>query len=253
MSRLKQLANLLGISAEKAATLSDDTVKYLQKVDNPHLASSIAGEEREKYLKALDEAYGTKDVRQWEPMKKEVEFTPAGQARNDSLRAKMLQAMQNGQMDKIKEYRQMMDQNAGVYTKVTPGGAVRDVENAAFDPRWKNYSDKKAMMAGVGAIPGMQAGNINPVDTLKHLYGKFEEGRDALSDKLAKAVTGWVPEASKEASESQAKKVMNAATNPVNYVGGAGVIDAGLMAADALPENTMKQVSDRFKAFKNQK
>ncbi len=56
MSRFKALAKMLG-------TKLDDASKVLEKIDNPELATSLKGEAREDYLKALDEVYGPQSKR----------------------------------------------------------------------------------------------------------------------------------------------------------------------------------------------
>ena len=55
MGKFDALAEALGLAVKK---YGDDAVKILEKVDSPELATSLKGEARGDYLKALDEVYG---------------------------------------------------------------------------------------------------------------------------------------------------------------------------------------------------
>lgn len=101
-------------------------------------------------------------------------------------------------------------------------------------------------VAGAAAMPSPELGLTNPVDQLKSGYGDFEVARKGLSDKLANAVTGYLPEASKAQAVDQAQRVMNVATDPLNYVGGVGAADVAINAAQVLPEDTIKRFKGLF-------
>lgn len=63
MSRWDKLAKLFGIAAEDVAKLSPETINTLEKISTPEISTALKGSEKQKYLKALDEAYGPRDTR----------------------------------------------------------------------------------------------------------------------------------------------------------------------------------------------
>lgn len=60
MGKFDTLAKALGLTVKK---YGDDAAKILKKVDSPELATSLKGEARGDYLKALDEVYGPTEKR----------------------------------------------------------------------------------------------------------------------------------------------------------------------------------------------
>lgn len=63
MSRFSELAKLLGITAEKAKSLSPKVLNILEKVNTPEISTALKGSEKSKYLDALDQAYGPQSQR----------------------------------------------------------------------------------------------------------------------------------------------------------------------------------------------
>jgi hypothetical protein len=60
MGKFDALAKALGLAVEK---YGDDAARILEKVDTPEMATGLKGMEREAYLKALDDVYGSQAKR----------------------------------------------------------------------------------------------------------------------------------------------------------------------------------------------
>lgn len=90
----------------------------------------------------------------------------------------------------------------------------------------------------VAAIaPAASTGFENPIDMIKSGYDKFENVRSGFVDKImdltGEPVNGnpYVPQYAKDHYNKAAEAILSNGTNPINYVGGAGAIDAGLGVA----------------------
>lgn len=105
---------------------------------------------------------------------------------------------------------------------------IRSV-NAAFDPRFKKSGN---ILAGVAAIP---AGFTNPLEALKEAYGKYEEQRGNVSDKVAD-MTNLVPKQYRSPEqEERYKNLTNSLIDPINMVDPTGATTSALFPAyDAL-------------------
>lgn len=127
--------------------------------------------------------------------------------------------------------------------------AVDEIENAAekekelrkFDPKAVQAADEKTKVGGYApalAVPGMAtSGFTNPTEILKHGYDKFEKVRQTVVDKIVDLTGGHVahnphvPQYAKDTYNKAADALVSNATDPLNYVGGAGAADAALGAA----------------------
>jgi hypothetical protein len=66
MSRFKNIAKMLGITAEKAEQLSPEVINILEKIKTDEMAVALKDSERAKYLDALDQTYGNAEKRAWD-------------------------------------------------------------------------------------------------------------------------------------------------------------------------------------------
>lgn len=116
----------------------------------------------------------------------------------------------------------------------------RDIRstNAAFDPRFK---DSNKILAGAAAIPAMGNQFSNPADIVKAGYQKFEQARQSVVNKIVDLTdmtkdNPHVPQYAKDTYNKAADALVSNATDPLNYVGGAGAADAVIGAGSAAYE-----------------
>lgn len=111
-------------------------------------------------------------------------------------------------------------------TKVISDSA--DEANAALDD---NTKTKASAYAPALAIPAMKSGFTNPADVVKSGYDRLQKVRQSVVDKIVgltdmTANNPHVPEYAKETYRKAAEALVSNATDPLNYVGGAGAADA---------------------------
>lgn len=109
---------------------------------------------------------------------------------------------------------------------------------AAFDPR---FADSPKLLAGAAAIPAMGNQFSNPADIVKAGYQKFEQARQSVVNKIVDLTdmtkdNPHVPQYAKDTYNKAADALVSNATDPLNYVGGAGAADAVIGAGSAAYE-----------------
>ena len=109
-----------------------------------------------------------------------------------------------------------------------------------YDPKAVAASEEKTNVAAFMPAMGLSAtGFTNPTEVVKAAYEKFNKVRQSVVDKIVD-LTGahvthnpHVPQYAKETYTKAADALVSNATDPLNYVGGAGAADAALGAASA--------------------
>lgn len=187
------------------------------------LMSMLKGMDRKEALKLLDKelGYSTDELAGVSPKLSEKQY--------DDLAAykRELQAQEN--RVGVPMTKDNMDLLINPPKFRQPAKTEMDIELDNLENEIAGLSKMKKAAAG---IPLMQ-GNINPVDTAQYLRDK---ATGYLADKTNIA--------GNEQGRQMGKRVFEAATNPFNFVGGVGAVDAALAIPDVVEEGSFTKLKE---------
>lgn len=139
MGRFDKLAKLFGITEEVAEKLSPEVINTLEKVNTPEISTSLKGVDREKYLQALDQAYGSRDVRAKNMGFGDKTWYHGTGNDFDQFSDDFLGSV-NGKGDTKEQH--WMSSNPEVAEVFANQAALKQYENEVYKPKYKDFSKR---------------------------------------------------------------------------------------------------------------